>query len=545
MSRQTNPPWIKSPTEFLLRRLPPKATLPSYLEAMHRDFRAADTDTNGEISEADAVLYQQLARATLRAAFISDLLRADLDGDGIVTEEELRTTLRQQRYASNPQVPAGSTPEAQTEIQIRQFMAADANHDGRITFDEARNYVDSRPGLMELGNFAEGGVRQLLVFAPEGKSVLTLADFDTAVEKFFRELDTDGDGVISTDELKAFDARRAASRAPPPSPPQQSTRAATASQQAPDNSFMPRHTMGIPCPMPKPSDAAKLVLIGSNETTALSSVTIGSQDVAVGVGNITVEAGTEPIYLVVTSYQPTIWRLYGAVERIEQLVLTSTLGPVIKGLPPGKPLVGAIGIAADRVTFLPKIACLEQFTTVQSAAASTAAVAVKVDTGRDVAVVAGIYGLSDVWVPSGAIHGSSHGKFLVVSKGPVTIKGDDDPNVIVTTDRAAVDIDLNSFYPGGVVEIDPKRVVASMPVERYEVLPGRAGLAQLVKAGKLEVKDGVFLIKEKIHFPADLNGVYSATFRLLRGVPMPDGNPGNSEVISEETGQPIKFDVAR
>jgi hypothetical protein len=30
-------------------------------------------------------------------------------------------------------------------------------------------------------------------------------------------------------------------------------------------------------------------------------------------------------------------------------------------------------------------------------------------------------------------------------------------------------------------------------------------------------------------------------FLLLRGTPMPDGDPGHSDVVSEETGEKLKF----
>ena len=39
--------------------------------------------------------------------------------------------------------------------------------------------------------------------------------------------------------------------------------------------------------------------------------------------------------------------------------------------------------------------------------------------------------------------------------------------------------------------------------------------------------------------PAGLNGAHSVRFILAKGVPMPDGRPGHSTVISEETGQPV------
>jgi hypothetical protein len=90
--------------------------------------------------------------------------------------------------------------------------------------------------------------------------------------------------------------------------------------------------------------------------------------------------------------------------------------------------------------------------------------------------------------------------------------------------------------------IDPAAVMASRPAEKYRVLPLQAGLIQLVQSGALtRDRSGEFLIQKQMRFPAGLYGGYSVTFLLLRGVPLPEGDPGHSIVISEETGQPVKF----
>jgi len=53
-------------------------------------------------------------------------------------------------------------------------------------------------------------------------------------------------------------------------------------------------------------------------------------------------------------------------------------------------------------------------------------------------------------------------------------------------------------------------------------------------------RSGEFLIHKKIKFPAELNGAHSVKFLLLRGVPDPDGSPGHSDLVSEETGPSLK-----
>jgi hypothetical protein len=112
---------------------------------------------------------------------------------------------------------------------------------------------------------------------------------------------------------------------------------------------------------------------------------------------------------------------------------------------------------------------------------------------------------------------------------------------VVRTGPTDLEADLEQFSPGGVIDIAADTIVASAPVVHYDVLPGAAGLLQLENSGALtRNRRGEFLIHEKIRFPAGLSGL-SASFLLLRGVPAP-GRPDGATVISEETGQPIKFD---
>ena len=94
------------------------------------------------------------------------------------------------------------------------------------------------------------------------------------------------------------------------------------------------------------------------------------------------------------------------------------------------------------------------------------------------------------------------------------------------------------FFPGGVVDIDPKAVVASVPAVSYEVLPSQAGLVQLLSTGALtQNSSGEYIVRRKIRFPAGLAGAHSVTFLVLKGTPYPDGDPAHSCVIVEETGE--------
>jgi hypothetical protein len=84
------------------------------------------------------------------------------------------------------------------------------------------------------------------------------------------------------------------------------------------------------------------------------------------------------------------------------------------------------------------------------------------------------------------------------------------------------------------VRIDPAAVVAVMPVASYEVMPQEAGLVQLLESGAIERNgQGEYLVKRKIRYPPRS----AVKFVILKGVPVPDGDPGASTVVSEDAGE--------
>ena len=118
----------------------------------------------------------------------------------------------------------------------------------------------------------------------------------------------------------------------------------------------------------------------------------------------------------------------------------------------------------------------------------------------------------------------------------------DTSGVVVQTGPVDLDQDLARLRPGGVVDIDEKSVVAHAPVARYDILPSLAGLMQLQNSGAITRNTrGEFIIHRQIRFPAGLSD-HSVKFLLLRGVPLPQGDIGGATVISDETGEAVRFD---
>jgi hypothetical protein len=76
--------------------------------------------------------------------------------------------------------------------------------------------------------------------------------------------------------------------------------------------------------------------------------------------------------------------------------------------------------------------------------------------------------------------------------------------------------------------------VAGARAEAYQVLPGYAGLAQLVGRGSLQVMDnGDFRVRSAIpRYPAGLTGAHAVRFQLAQGVSAPTGAPGHSCVVA-------------
>jgi Ca2+-binding EF-hand superfamily protein len=515
--------------------------LTPFVEEARRVFWTSDINTDGIVSVDDYEQASLQASSAMRADAVAEFLRFDTNGDGVATRDEiLRAELQKARSDDRPR------PERfrLSEEVLRRYvdglvdlrMRADTNRDGRVEFAEMLAAARSRPAPSAEPTQSR---LSLLSAADENNDGVTdIAEFDRAAERAFRTIDTDGDQSLSADEAETFRARirgrtvaPSAANRPGPSIAAERPAAETASRPG--------------CAMPRASDAAQVILLSAYEPESVSTTTIASQDIEIGTASITIEPGSGPIYIVAATYEPTIWRISGSVERLERLVLTSTTtAPGARG-PERRPLAGATGVPAERVTFLGQTACIRYFAEAPSIASATATGTIAREAGKAPAVVSARYQVSGFAVPSGGVRAASttgprRQIAVQTGEGPTVVVDGKDSTVITQTSTASLESQLQRTKPGGVVEIDPKDVVASHVAERYEVLPQEAGLIQLVRSGALKQNIGrEFLITKKIRMPAGLSGGHLAKFVLLRGVPEPDGDFGHSTVISEETGMPI------
>ncbi len=522
-------PAPPQPPAILFPLIQPGGTLDLTMVSARQLFRELDANSDEKLDGADIAFEKAVAAAGFRASALMRFMSADLNGDGSVTEQELLSKLRYDQRRNEPASGAAAKVRAERDAaQIRESMAADTDKDGRITSEEAvglgtawmaRN--DNSP------QSSSARLRELLEQA--GTDALSTEQFMGIVTDLFGATDADGNGTISQGEFLVLRKRMEERQRHSAMVEQQ--RKAEAARKA--------------CTLPKPSTAAKVLLLSAYQGDALSTATIDTQDAEVRTASITVEPGDEPLYVVALSHQPMIWRLSGAAERVERVVLASQ--SVIEAGVSGsdvRPLAGVTGISADKVIFLPKPSCLSHFSETPSIEAARTIGIVRSETGK-APIVAAHYTISDVAIPSATLQPSrdrSAARTAIRSRRDGTAYSTD-PNGIPRPEAVReyeLENEAMRFYPGGVVEIDAGTVVASGKAARYEVLPSQVGLLQLVRSGALSRNlKGDFLIRQKIRFPAGLYGAHSVRFLLLSGVPAPEGDSGHSCTYSEETGQPI------
>ncbi|WP_422378805.1 hypothetical protein [Roseibium sp.] len=446
-------------------------------------FRAAPA---GSLTREMAVTLQQYSEAKKRLGTRSTLLRNDLDGNGEVSAQEVERIRK---------VLVGGDRESFENM----LLDVDADQNGALSEAEIRARIEAKVAeLRETGGHHRFQAGDLM------------------------EFDVDGDGTVVFEELKTS-IKRIANEGLKDREVHLSKRSA-----APDR----RETASV-CNLQEPSSEAQLVYIGGYRGTAVSSVAVSGLDEDTSFGTIEIEKGTEPLYILAAVNDSTVMQITGAIDRVERFVAGGHRG------------MGVVGLPESVVDFTPLRDCNvpiayrpDSSKWIQAKALLTNAF------GREVNMLSG-YRVNRLAVPSGKslqaekMQTASGG--LVIQTGNrrfrMTEEGLEEMEPLDTS--SAYYRDLIRTYPDGVASVIPKDVVTNGKAEPYEVLPLQAGLAQLMQSGALsKLSDGALSIDKPIpRFPAGLTGGHSVRFVLRRGVPMPEGSPGHSSVLIEETGE--------
>ena len=535
--------WLVTTMGSVIR---PDATWEQIKSHMFMVFYQSNPDERGVSAEGVENL-RRIAMAQQRAQAVAQILTYDLNGDGIVTKDEIATVMqpRARQMINANGVQLEPTPQ-QTRLQLDKLVGdalkPDTNGDGTISVEEIQQSAQRQADAFGLGWQQNAGRFVPMTLDANGDGAVSIVEYEAAVRAHFDSVDKDRDARISASEFGEFserlkEARQAAQR----------EREAQIRKQ--------RFEMAATaCEVAPAPPGARLVLLGAHNAKALSNAWIGSEDRVTYVTTVEIAPGRDPLYLALTSGTAMLWDIVGATERIAGVVAHSeaTLDNTGDGLgrqvaaanrpaglqPGGKPLVGVIGVPRDKVRFTAHKGCLVPVTetTMKDGSAQDMAALLL---GRAADEIGGETSAGTFRVPP-----VMHFRDRPVRNAMQLPKG-----ILGEVLWREVEEKLSA----GIAQIDLESVISAHPVKRYDVLPDRAGLAALVDVGALEIvgySRGIhinggdfkpftspdrFKITQKLRLPAGTVG----TFILPSEVPVPEGDLSQVCLLSAADMKPL------
>lgn len=506
-------------------------------EIMLRWFRSTDIDGGG-VSESDYLLRDRMNAAQRRAALISQMLKKDLDGDGAATRAELEAfhgeTARKPIRSQGVELVPTAEQVVQTLAKlVDDDLKIDQDNDGTVNFAEILAAAEdnvARRGSSRHRN--DGPVHPSL--DRDGDGVVSEREFVETVDRVLGGIDGNGDAEFSEAEVAAFSQGISG------------IGRVVAEEERARKLEAKNRELAESCGFPRAPDGAEVVMLAVSGGEALSTVSLGGDDLEVTVANAWIEPGKAPLYVLVTSSDAMIWQFSGAVDRVAFVVANAAKrggGEV--------PRVGVVGVAQERVHIVAKRDCLKRYTGRDAKKKDQIVALLPYLIGRGADLATAQHAVSTVSLPSGLFDATP--AYANAVELPESGPG------------AALWREMLRFNPGGLARVEAEAVVARVAAKDYAVLPQEAGLARLLEEGALELvgksqvlilngteivlgdgrdtiilPEGVqpeitmrptkFKITRKIRYPAGLNGSHSVRFVLPAGVPEPDGSPGHSKV---------------
>lgn len=454
--------------------------------------------THTAIDMQDIERIRKQATDRRRSQQYVQLLRFDLDYDGKITGVELRKVFMDEQGDK-------TNIEGCNDLADRQMQKHDVDGDGEISLQEMAAL--STDGRNDDGTAQQ--LEKLLALDPDGDGKLTVDEMANLARKAFATVDGDGDGFISPQESNAVREQRRASRS-----------------DSSGGNFRERlEKLKQSCPVPQAQGDDKVVFLNVYAGASLSTHTVAGQDEETTVVRVNIAKGEGGLHIVAAAGKPVIWQVTGDAARISKFIAT---GPAPRG--ENKVKAGVTGIDAGKITFARLRDCIPVVSQdANSVEGIQAVAAVKAMAGRDVAaaghaITAQVF---DVAPP------------VLTGKTEATGGEGYDPVLWALVLRQS---------NGGIADLAKATIVPATVAEAYQVLPQEAGLAQLVKEGKIaKLGDsaGEFkIVKEIPRYPAGLTGAHAVRFILGKGIKPPAGDPGHSCVILEENDQPLNARIA-
>ena len=482
------------------------------------------------------------------------LLSYDMDFDGFVTREEIKTKIDENRANSpaefrNRMAVDDAAFEERRQHEIDNILKDDADGDGKVSLQEAataavKNTHRSNRRNKELNDY--------LALAKSPEAGLSATELENMTLKAFATIDKNNDGMIGPEEAQLLN------------------------QQARAQALLARRgNEDAKCLIPKEKITGKLHALAVHEGATASNLSLATQNDDVSIITVDIENGDEPISLILSASNAVIWDIRGAVQRIAH---AAVIGPQENSrneqAPTAeKPVRAAIrGIDRQKVSLHSVRDCQIAY---KSSGSNRSGFESNGGSLAQAALLQNLIGQQP------ASHSNIYTAYLFrISTTAAT-------HIESPTEKPATPAGFDKhvwqkhleYSPGGLSAFNADEVVSNTKVEPFVVPPAWAGMAKLVyeealvdmnnaERSPLVIRDNkgnstVFagmdatdemqvsglriqrapaykIVKDIGYFPAGMHGALSTRFTVAKGVALPKGNRGHSSVTCEDPTDCIK-----
>ena len=466
------------------------------------------------ISARDEKLSEDIALAQRRANILRDVLASDINGDNKVTRDEVRAVLRN-KYSYSTTLHR----QARMQRDFEKIMRNDVDRDGSITIEEIGKSVEMQSAMRYRSSYGSSNYRLIpLSLDLDKDGILTRKEFMDAANAVFSEVDSDKDNVLSEAEMQRImlEIRKVRQR--------------QARERRKQYSARRLATQMMKCRFADLPKDAKPVFAATYRGQGLSSLTFTGKQQLVSVAHLNIEEGSDNLVLILSAPGNVVWQITGVTERVAKVYLGSRFGLGQQSS------VAVSGIDKAKVSFLETSGCLP-YTFSSDAEKTQISRSLRALTGAQPAGVVYASGRGQVSLPSGKQDAKAANPLAIAA--PKNSPG------------SVFWIAVSRSFPAGIIRLDAKTVVSQIQMTAGEVLPGRAGLAQLIDQGALELPKttsvGAALmlplselrIVAPIAMPPGLGRSVVRKFVLARNVKVPAGLDSQVCVVSEADGKPV------
>mgnify|MGYP006274802543 CR=1 FL=1 len=258
------------------------------------------------------------------------------------------------------------------------------------------------------------------------------------------------------------------------------------------------------CTLPTPKAGTRTIAVGTYQGRATNTdITFdrAANRSASWLVDVEITAGNDPLWLVMSAFEPVIWNFQGEVDRIEHVVVVD-----------GVSSAGALGLPEGHVTAMGEKCFTETRGPVYFSKVSESwqvLGAVEAAIGEEIDTIFAKYSLDRAVLPKGDLSRTGRSAF---GEAP------------------------------GLHHVDPSGLVLTAAGQRPEILPGPIGIAQLIESGKLRETSGHQSYEILSHMPALPPGV-RGDFTLAKDVAPPSKLPFMA-CVRDWRGKPLEPDRA-